>query len=106
MKILSCIVVITLLTIFGCNSRTNIKSLQENPRNYVNKEVTVEGKVSQTFSLYFINYFELDDGTGKINVITKNPLPNENESISVKGTVQYYTLGTMRLLVIKENDND
>ena len=90
----------------GCTSRTNIKSIQDSPRNYVDKEVSIEGEVTSTFSLAFINYFELDDGTGKIKVITTKPLPADSEHIIVRGTVQYYTLGTMRLLAVKEDDSD
>jgi len=54
--------------------------------------------------LAFVNYFEIDDGTVKINIVTNNPLPAENQTITVKGKVQYYTLGTMKLLVIKEDE--
>ena len=106
MKSKSLILMLFLFSLIGCSSKISIKSIQNHPRNFVNKKVTIEGTVSQTFSLAFINYFELDDGTGTIKVITNNPLPAENEKLSVTGIVQYYTLATMKLLVIKENDSD
>ena len=106
MKSKSLFLILFLFSLLGCSSKVSIKTIQNNPRNYINKEVTIKGTVSQTFSLAFINYFELDDGTGTIKVITSNPLPAENEKLSVTGIVQYYTLGTLKVLIMKENDSN
>jgi hypothetical protein len=40
--------------------------------------------------------------TDSIAVLTSNPLPSVGEEIEVTGTVGDYSLGTMRMLVLKE----
>jgi hypothetical protein len=50
-----------------------------------------------------LRYFVLDDGTGKITVITQKPLPKKGKKIRVKGEVkEMFSLGDTRALVIIE----
>lgn len=81
---------------------TRINEITSHPRNYVDKNVTVEGKVTNVFSLAVINYFELEDATGKINIITKKPLPELNENLKVMGKVDYYAITSFRTVVLVE----
>jgi len=41
---------------------------------------------------------------GKIKIITTKPLPAKGEILSITGTVQNYSIGFERLLVIVEED--
>ncbi len=86
----------------SCSSNTQIKDITDHPRDYVDKKVTVSGKVTDVFALFIVNYFSVDDGTGSIIVITNRPLPNKGEQIKIKGTVQYYAIATASVLVINE----
>jgi len=102
MKISSAII-FTFMTFTACSTNVKINDIISHPRDYVDKEVNISGKVTDLFSLGFVSYFELDDGSGVIKIITSNPLPAKGEIINVRGTVQYYTLVSSSLLVIKEN---
>ena len=99
-KLLSFLFVIALL--MSCSSKVNIADIKNHPREYVGKEVTVEGEVSDIFSLVLVNYFTLKDSTGSINVITKKPLPSTGEMLEIKATVEYYTFVNMQVISLKE----
>ena len=82
---------------------TKIADIRNNPRHYADKEVTVSGEVTGTFSLVVIKYFTLRDGTGEITVVTQRPLPKEGERLKVRGVVrEAFSMGSGSLLVIVE----
>src|SRR5574340_743763 len=82
---------------------TPIKKIIDNPRDYDGKTVTVSGKVTGIFSLFVLKYFVVDDGTGKITVITRKALPKKGTKIRVKGEVSaMFSLGETQALVIIE----
>jgi hypothetical protein len=55
------------------------------------------------FSLIFVKYFTLDDGTGSITVVTEKPLPAKGERLTVKGTVEEaFSLGDQTMTLIVE----
>lgn len=65
-------------------SSTAIKDLLANPRDYENKEVTISGEVTYSFNLG-VKFYIVDDGTGRIYVITDRGVPDEGEIVKVKG---------------------
>jgi len=58
--------IISCLLISSCSNKTDIKEIKDHPREWVDKTVAIEGKVTSVFSLGFLNYFEINDGTRKI----------------------------------------
>lgn len=92
------------LSLFSCSSRTNISEIKQHPREYFEKEVTVEGTVKNTFSLMFVNYFLLSDNTDSIHIVTSKPLPNNGEFLRITGEVMYYSFGDKKIIAIKEYD--
>ena len=58
---------------------TKIKDILDHPRNYENKEVTVYGTVTNAVSLLVVKYFEIQDDTGTIKVVTDKLLPTKGE---------------------------
>lgn len=91
----------------GCTSllATPIKKIQDNPREYSGKPVTVSGEVTELFSLFVIKYFVVNDSTGEIIIVTQKPLPAKGSKITVKGTVQEaFSLGDQQLIVIMEKE--
>jgi aspartyl/asparaginyl-tRNA synthetase len=91
------------LTLAACARVTPIKEIVDHPRDYADKAVTVEGEVKGVFSLIFIKYFTLDDGTGSITVVTEKPLPNKGEHLKIKGTVkEAFSLGDQTMTLIVE----
>ena len=92
----------TLLT--GCVPSPKIKDILDHPRDYAGKQVQVSGEVKSVFSLIFIKYFSIDDGTGNIAVVTEKPLPAKGEHLTVKGTVQEgFSLGDQTMTLIVED---
>ncbi len=79
------------LLLSGCaGSRTQIGDIRENPGRFNEQEVTVKGKVVQTFAVPFIkqSLVLIDDGTGEIWVKPAGKVPFQGEEISVKGVIK------------------
>jgi len=92
-----------IITFFiSCSSKVNIAEIKNHPRQYVGKEVKVEGKVTDTYSLVFMSYFEVTDETGSIYVITDKPMPVKGERLKIEAKVQYFSLGTKQVISLKE----
>jgi len=106
--------IILLVTFFilcfmsGCDkgyfeSVVPIKKLLENPRDYDNRTVTIEGQVEEVYSLLVVKYFSVRDNTGVIIVVTERILPKKGEKIKVKGRVaDAFSIGDKSLTVFKE----
>lgn len=92
------------LLLAACAPVTPIKNIIDHPRDYADKSVTVQGEVKNVFSLIFIKYFTLDDGSGTITVVTERPLPQKGEKLKVKGTVKEgFSLGDQTMTLIVED---
>jgi hypothetical protein len=86
---------------------TSIKSIQDNPRNYDGKTVTVSGEVKSATNLLVVRYFTLADSTGEIAVITERPLPKTGNRLRVTGVVhEAFSLGDTNVVVIKESGGE
>lgn len=100
---------ITIL-IAGCSDRTKISKILNNPDQYVNKEVTIAGTITKTYSVNLIiteaGAYQVDDGSGKIWVITKTSVPKEGTKVGLTGTVsdKINLLGLATGVVIEEKD--
>jgi hypothetical protein len=94
-------------TLFACDlvntvTTTRIKDIQDHPRDYENKEVTVYGTVTGGASLLVMKYFEIQDDTGSIKVVTDRVLPKKGEKLRVTGRMEAIELGPERAIVIRE----
>jgi hypothetical protein len=92
LTILAAMLLVAAIVLAGCNdNRTKISSILERTDSYMNREVLVGGKVTKTYAVnLFIaeaGAYQVDDGTGKIWVITKNGVPQEGQTVGLKGTV-------------------
>lgn len=86
--ILSALLVST-LTLTACPSRTTIGKINADPDRYRDKEVGVVGTVTDSYGVPFVGgAYELDDGTGKIWVISRNGAPSRGAKVGAKGRVQ------------------
>ena len=99
------LVAAALATLASCAAlfATKIGDIKKTPTAYDGKTVTIAGKVTSAHNLLVVKYYQVDDGTGEIPVVTQSELPHEGEDVHVKGTVnQAFVLGTARLVVIVE----
>jgi hypothetical protein len=79
----------------GCEQKT-INEIMADPGSFANKEVAVVGTVARSFSLLGKGAYEIDDGTGKLWVVSENGVPREGAKIAVKGTIRDgYNLGSL-----------
>ena len=84
-------------------SATNIKEILDHPRDYEKKEVTIYGTVINTASILVVKYFEVQDSTGTIKVVTEGSLPAKGDKITVTGQLSVIEVGSQRWVVLKEN---
>ena len=72
----------------GCE-RTKISDINRDPGRYANKEVTIAGEVTNAFGALNQGAFEVNDGTGKLWVVSSGfGVPSQGTRVSVTGRVQ------------------
>ncbi len=66
---------------------TRIGRIKADPSRYRNKDVRVEGTVTNSFGAFVAGFYEIEDETGKIYVISNSGVPSKGSRVGVKGTV-------------------
>ena len=88
----SCILatfVICAIFLTGCPTRTSIAEINRDPGKYSGKEITVAGKVSDSFGALGTGVFQIDDGTGRLWVFSQNyGVPGSGAKVAVTGRLQ------------------
>ncbi len=109
MIVTALILAATLAVATGCESTklttTKIKDIVDHPRDYENREVTINGTVTGSASLFVVKFFEIQDDSGTIKVVTERVLPKQGEDLQVTGVMQAIEIGTERLIVLREQSN-
>jgi hypothetical protein len=67
--------------------RKSINEILADPSHYAKREVVIAGNVVRSISLLGKGAYELDDGTGKLWVVSKTGVPRKGAQVAVKGTV-------------------
>ena len=76
------------LLLTACPSQTNVGKINADPGRYRNKEVGIVGRVSDSYGILGNGAYEIDDGTGKIWVIsTGYGTPSKGAHVDVAGTL-------------------
>jgi hypothetical protein len=84
-KVLLAVVALTVVLV-ACPQQTKIGDLTSNPGRYAGKEVKITGTVASTFGLFGSGAFQMDDGTGKIWVLSENHgVPSKGAKVSITG---------------------
>ena len=71
----------------GCTHMTVNRLLAE-PNRYSNKDVTLHGDVVKSASVLGHGAYQLDDGTGKIWVVSLKGVPRQGAKVKVTGRVR------------------
>jgi hypothetical protein len=71
----------------ACPERQSISKILGDPGKYRNKEVGITGTVTDAYGVLDTGAYELDDGTGKIWVVTRRGVPSRGAKIGAKGRV-------------------
>ena len=89
------VLLMALLALTACPSQTSISKLKADPDRYMDKEVGIVGRVTDSYGVPFVGgAYELDDGTGKIWIVTQQSVPSRGARVGVKGRV--YSGATFR----------
>ena len=76
------------LLLAACTEGTTIRDIQNDPGRFRDKEVSVTGRVVTSFGAAGEGAYELDDGTGRIWVLTSHGgVPGEGSRVRVTGRV-------------------
>jgi hypothetical protein len=74
------------LFLTGCGT-VKIGRVLSDPYHYHNRDVRVEGNVTHSFGAFAAGGYQIDDGTGKILVISNRGVPSKGARVRVSGTV-------------------
>lgn len=81
-------VVAVALGTMACPKSTTVAELQADPGRYEGKDVALRGRVTNSFGVLGQGAYELDDGTGKIWVVTDRGVPAKNAEVRTAGRLQ------------------
>lgn len=76
------------LALTACPSQTTISKISADPAKYRNKDVVLVGTVTDSYGVLGNGIYELDDGTGKIWVMTTQGVPTKGARVGASGQVQ------------------
>jgi hypothetical protein len=96
----------------GCAARSaNIAEVKFNPGRYVDRDLVIEGVVTESWGIPLVPYklYKVDDGTGEITVVSNDDrVPSKGARVRVRGKLQdVATLGGRSLgLHLQQKDLD
>lgn len=71
----------------GCAVKT-VNQIIANPSRYSDRDVRVSGAVVDSYSIANRGAYQIDDGTGRLWVISDKGVPGTTARVTVKGTVR------------------
>jgi hypothetical protein len=71
----------------ACPSQTTISKINADPGRYRNKEVAIVGNVTDSYGVLGNGAYEIDDGTGRLWVVTRRGVPSRGARVGAKGRV-------------------
>lgn len=74
------------LSLTACGAE-KIRRINADPSRYYNRTVRVQGTVTTSVGLLGAGGYEIDDGTGKIYVLSRTGVPSSGSRVSVTGSV-------------------
>src|SRR5262244_3700517 len=71
----------------ACPSQTTISKINADPARYRNKEVGIAGRVTNSYGALGNGAYEIDDGTGRLWVVTRRGVPSRGAEVGTKGHI-------------------
>ena len=75
------------LALTACPSKTTVAKINQNPSRYQNQQVGLIGTVTDSYGVLGNGIYELDDGTGRIWVMTTRGVPTKGPRLGASGRV-------------------
>ena len=90
----------------ACPSQTTISKINADPSRYANKEVAIVGTVRDSYGVLGNGAYEIDDGTGRLWVVTRRGVPSKGARVGAKGRIYNgFNFGGRNFgTVLEEND--
>jgi hypothetical protein len=100
--LLSLSLALATLLLAGCPTRTSISAVNRDPGKYAGREVTLAGRVTDSFGALGNGVFQLDDGSGTMWVLSQGfGVPGNGAKVAVTGTVsQGFSFGGRSFAII------
>ncbi|MEP6534579.1 MAG: hypothetical protein ABJF23_04635 [Bryobacteraceae bacterium] len=80
------VILLSTVALSGC-ATTSISRILADPHRYRQREVHVEGNVTNVIGALNAGVYQVDDGTGKIFVVSGRGIPGKGTHVKVSGTV-------------------
>lgn len=93
------------LLLAGCPPRESIARINRDPGRFANREITVAGRVVNSFGAMGTGVFEVDDGTGRIWIFSERyGIPGRDARVAVTGRIEqgFSFRGRNFAMVLKE----
>jgi membrane protein implicated in regulation of membrane protease activity len=81
------VVLMLALLLIACEKKT-INQIKADPNRYAQHEVGIEGQVVRSYSVLGKGAYEVDDGTGRLWVVSGKGVPRTGARIAVKGKIK------------------
>jgi hypothetical protein len=107
-KIVACVALfVTALLLAACPPRVSIRDINRDPGRYTNRDISVGGRVSNSFGALGNGVYEIDDGTGTIWVYSQGyGVPASGTKVGVTGQIsQGFSFGGRSFAVILRETN-
>jgi hypothetical protein len=100
--IAAALLAMTTLLLAGCPPRVSIADINRDPERYANRDVSIAGRVSNSFGALGTGVYEIDDGTGTMWVYSQNfGVPGNGAKVAVTGRItQGFNFGGRSFAVI------
>jgi hypothetical protein len=94
------------LLLTACPQQESISRINADPGRFRNKEVGIVGRVTDSYGVLGNGAYEVDDGTGRIWVVTTRGVPSRGSRVGAKGHVHngFSFAGRSYGTVIEETD--
>lgn len=84
---LGSLILIGALLLTACPNQETISRINADPGRYRNKEVGIVGTVTDSYGVLGNGAYEIDDGTGRLWVVTTRGVPARGSRVGTKGKI-------------------
>ena len=78
-----------IMVLAGCPTQTSIADINRDPGRFAGKNVSIHGRVSDSFGALGNGVFQIDDGSGRMWIYSQNfGVPANGSNVGVTGRVE------------------
>lgn len=81
------LVVVAAVFLVACDNRQDISRINADPARFRDKNVTIAGTVTDSYGFLGTGAYQVDDGTGRMWVVTTRGTPSRGSRVGAKGRV-------------------